>query len=100
MKINDVVTGWVDDTLKTNGSASGLDWLTDVSLHLIGGPDGNPMPMTSIVVALKSPLLGQYLSNMALLPGVPPAEAAVKAAVTQLLTTVLEQRNEVMGLKA
>jgi hypothetical protein len=93
----ELANGWVAKALSEGAVLDGGVTFA-VSVMLLPTEQG-PQPAWGIMVGVPSPFLGQQpISNMALLPGPNPPQAAFEQSAKQALGTVMKQRSDVLGL--
>lgn len=76
----------------------GEDFGFDASVSLAQGPTGNVMPVYTLVLTTRSPLLGQGpLVNVTTLPSPDPTTDQVEQAVTQALQGLRDLSTKILS---
>lgn len=91
-RITDEVAGWINEALDTRPDERGTKF--DVSLTVMPGPGGQPMPAFVVTIVVKHNVLGQTLTGQAAIPTITPTQEQVQGLVNQTLNELQQARSK------
>ncbi len=95
VRLSKQVAVWVDAALGLHGF--GDEWTWEMTIQLVPGPNGAPVPVLILVLIMASPIVGQRLVGPAQIPMHQVDEPAITNTVAQMIAGLRGLRAQQLG---